>query len=319
MAYARAPYRRTFRRKSEKKSTTYRKKTTGGLVRKTYKPKPKAVRFALTKPMRHLVDARVDKNLEVKTVKAALWNPTDANFIYTTMRPAITALSVATLIPRLKQASVVSDIANASVPVRLGNVIHPKYCKLRLRIWVDQNDTTYGIGAGDRCTLQPYIFIGTCKSAKSYSQLIANNWAILRELWRNFTPYATTNAPTAEFGDAVPFDGVRSHFTQGCLNTSKFQPIKGGIKTFELIRPLGYAVGDPTTGSAGFTIPYCGKTMEWNIPMPQKLVYSDDIEDYPAAYNPICCIGFTYMNGAAPNEQAPLRVESSLQFDYTDA
>lgn len=315
MAYARAPYRR----KSGKKYGVAKKANVGGLVKKTYKPKPKAVRYRLTKPMRSLVDARIDKNMEIKTIKASLWAPTDAGYTYYTLRPAINSLNVATIIPRLKQATTVGDIANASVATRLGNVICPKYCKLRLRIWVDQNDTTYGTGSGDRCTIQPYVFVGTCKAAKGYAKLTENTWGVLKSFWRTFDPYSITNSPTGGFGDDTDFDGVRAHFTQGCLNTSKFAPIKGGVRTWELIRPLGYAVGDITAGGAGFTIPYCGKTLEFNVPMPQKLVYSDDGEDYPASYNPFVAIGFTYMNGAAPNEQAPLRCESTVQFDYTDA
>lgn len=314
MAYA----RRNYRPKSGKKYVA-KKQNIGGLVKKSYKPKPKVVRYRLTKPMRSLVDARVDKNMEIKTIKASLWAPTDSGYIYYTLRPAISSLNVATIIPRLKQATSVGNIANASDPVRLGNVICPKYCKLRLRLWVDQNDTTAGVGSGDRCTIQPYVFVGTCKAAKGYDKLTENTWGVLQSFWRNSDPYSTTNVPTGNMGDDAKFDGVRAHFTQGMLNTSKFAPIKGGVRTFELIRPLGYTVGDLTGGAAGYTIPYCGKTLEFNVPMPQKLVYSDDAQDYPGNYNPFVAIGFTYMNGAAPNEQAPLRCESTVQFDYTDA
>ena len=120
-------------------------------------------------------------------------------------------------------------------------------------------------------------------------------------------------------GDANEFLGVRYQFINGQLNTDKFTPIKGGIRSPVLRRPWAGTFGTSIDGGGAWTMPYAGTNMEFTVPMPKVLRYSEDGEDYPSHYNPFVAIGFSYENGAAPNEQAPLCCESSVIFTYTDA
>jgi len=317
MAYAKRKYSRG---KSPRRSAYGKRSKPAAIAVKRKSRKAVAPRYKLTRPMRSLVDARVNLHLETRTVKASLWPPvkgTSYNFAN-----AISDVSVATIIPRIKQAQSPEQLANASVPFREGNQICPKYCSLRIRLWVDPNDTTYGIGAGDRCMIQPYLFVGTHRSLKDYDSLTENNWECLEQFWRDQGGFVTTDDPSpGGLGNSGLFTGERGVFVQGCLNREKFSPITGGVKTFMMNRPLGWSVNtnqDPSAG-AGFTIPYVGRDFTFKIPMPKVLKYDKNDAEYPANYCPFVAVGFTYHNGAPPSDEKPLLCESQVTFTFTDA
>lgn len=300
--------------------TLKRKKPPPALAvkRKARKTRPSAG-VRLTRPMRSLVDARVNQHLETRTVKASLWpqaSGTSMNFAN-----HIDDMSVATIIPRIRQAQTTAALGEADVPYRVGNEICPKYCSVRIRLWVNPNDTVVGASAGDRCMIQPYLFVGTHRARKQYDVLTQNNWDCLQDFWRGNQTFATTDDPALNgMGEATMFTGERGDFTQGTLNRDKFSPVKGGVKTFALCRPLGWQL--PTMGAAasgGLTIPYVGREFNFKIPMPQKLKYTDNNSEYPANYCPFVAVGFTYMNGAPASLEKPLLAESQVTFVYTDA
>lgn len=315
MAYGKTSKKRYMRRKSPVRRKTAR---LAAMVPKRKKRGLRPAQVKLTRPMRTLVDRRVNAHLETYTTKNALWAPTDGrDTTYYTLRPAITELSVATIIPRIFQ-----DYDPNVGPYRRGNTIHPKFLILRLRLYVDQNDTVYGDQAGDRCAIQPYVFVGTHKGRKSYETLTQNNWECLADFWRCNTNFGTTDQPGTGYGEAKGFSGKRTDFVSGNLNSACFAPISGGTKTWALTRPLAYAVpagGVTASGGAGFAIPYNGREFTFKIPCPAKLKYTDDQSEYPSNFCPFVAIGFTYMSGAEPNDEAPLRVESNVHFSYTDA
>jgi hypothetical protein len=294
-----------------------RKQSAPRAIKATPRIKPKPMTFTLTAPMKNLVDKRIDRHQETIMLKNSLFPDTNNTQCWYGIKPYIDYLNVATIIPRISQSSE----AEANVNIRKGNSICPKYCYVKLRLWVDQNDTTYGLGAGDRCAITPYIFVGNHRSRKAYDVLTQNNWECLADFWRCNGPFGTTNSPAAEgMGDSKGFNGKRYQFNQGKLNTEKFMPVKGGVKSFNMTRPLGYAVlNDPLAGGAGFAIPYNGREFYIKVPMPAKLKYTDNTSEYPSNHCPFVAIGFTYMSGAAPNDETPLRVESTCTFAYTDA
>lgn len=273
--------------------------------------------------MRSLVDRRVNAHLETRTLRTTLWHPSSGAGTAYTLRNEITNLSCATLIPRIRQAVTIAGLAETDLPTRVGNQISPKSLFLKIRLFQDPGDTVQGMAGNDRAMIQPYVFVGTHKACKSHAEVTENNWGILNEFWRHSTPFSDTDQPAGGLGDATSFTGYREHFLVGELNRTKFSPIKGGVKTFEMLRPLGWVspFGDPASGygAAGFTIPYTGREFTFNIPMPKILKYSENTDEYPANYCPFIAIGFTYMNGAFPSAQAPLRCESSVKFTYTDA
>ena len=269
--------------------------------------------------MRTLVDSRVNAHLETRTIKASLW-PQEVNTSFN-FANHIDDFSVATIIPRIRQALTPQALGEADVPYRVGNEICPKYCFLRIRIWIDPGDTVTGPSGNDRCMLQPYLFVGTHRARKSYDTLTQNNWDCLQDFWRGNQTFGTTNDPALNgMGEATSFTGERGDFLQGSLNRDKFSPIKGGVKTFQLCRPLGWYANpvEPTAGG-GFTIPYTGREFTFKIPMPQKLKYTDNNSVYPANYCPFVALGFTYMNGAGASLEKPLLAESTVTFAYTDA
>ena len=149
--YSRASYPRKYRsynRWPSKASTPrsaapYSKRPVAGVVKKSYRPRTAPVKYQLTKPMRSLVDARVNKHLETTTIRASGWDPSHLNFY--TLRPAITNLSVFTIIPRIAQATTLDEAVEANTPYRKGIAICPKYCKVRLRLFIEQNSNNYDI------------------------------------------------------------------------------------------------------------------------------------------------------------------------------
>lgn len=285
-----------------------------------------AAGLTLSRPMRTLVDARVNKHLEVKTVKAYLFPPTQVagvfNKTYYTLRANITDLSVATIIPRICLADDGREIADPDNPTRIGNKIKPVSCYLRVRLYLDSQDTVEGVGAGDRSAIQPYLFIGYNKAAKSFNELTESNWgATVDRFWRSAGKHQmmpTTDVPNSLLGEDGPFDGNRGTFLLGNLNTSLLHPYH--IRTPELIRPYGDAIGDPTTGYAGFAGNFLAqKEYTFKIPMPSVLTYSQGDDCFPTNTMPFLACGFTYMNGAQPSGQAPLRIETCVTFKFTDA
>ena len=288
------------------------------LRRKTRRARPTAG-VRLTRPMRSLVDSRVNAHLETRTIKASLW-PQVKGTSYN-LANHIDDFSVATIIPKIEKVGNVQEFVTPNMPFRSGNVIHPKGCWLRLRLWVDPGDTVTGPAGNDRCMIQPYVFVGTHRARKSYNVLTQNNWECLEEFWRGNPTFNTTANPNiAGTGDASYFTGERGDFTQGQLNRDKFSPIPGGLKTFALCRPLGWYANpvEPTAGG-GFAIPLTQREFMFKIPMPNKLTYTDNDDAYPSNYCPFVAIGFTYMNGAAASLEKPLLVESSVTFQFTDA
>ncbi|MBA7710574.1 hypothetical protein ES703_119517 [subsurface metagenome] len=276
--------------------------------------------------MRSLVDARINRNLEVKTVKAFLFPPTQVagvfNKTYYTLEAEISDLSVATIIPRIALAKDGQEISDPDNPTRVGNKIRPVSCELRVRLYMDSQDTIEGLGAGDRSSVQPYLFVGYNKTAKSWQELTDHQWGgTVDRFWRSAGKHQsmpTTDVPNSLIGEDGPFDGNRGTFLLGDLNTSILHPYH--VRTPELIRPYGDAIGDIAGGYAGFAGNFLAqKEYTFKIPMPSVLTYSQGDDQFPTNTMPFLACGFTYMNGAEPSGQAPLRIEGVVTFKYTDA
>jgi hypothetical protein len=278
--------------------------------------------------MRTLLDARINRHLEVKTIKCALFTPTSggSHDTFYTLRPEISLYSVATLIPRIRLASSAAEIANPDAPMRVGSQIKPLSCFLRVRLYLDNQDTIQGNGAADRAAIQPVLFVGYNKAAKSYEDLTANNWdATIDRFWRSGgkfisgSPFPTTDAPQGKFGFDGPFTGERRNFILGEPNSDLLHAYH--YKAPQMIRPVGWYQNPVVEeGGGGFAGQFLTqKEYTFKIPMPSTLNYSNPSDEYPTNTMPFLACGFTYMNGAAPNEQAPLRIETALTFKFTDS
>ena len=318
MPYAR---RRKYYKRPTSRFATKSVKTAAIVAKKPVKRQTR--NYKLTKPMRMLVDHRINRKLETKTLKYSLFPPTDgAGYNAYTLRAAITDLSVATIIPAISHIAD-PDNFQGNTPFRIGNVIHPKYCYLKVRLYVDQNDTTSGAGAGDRAAIQPYLFIGYNKTNRSYASLTADSWGgTVDRFFRSGAGHGTypvvTN-PGKDMALDCPFDGRRPVMMHGSYNSDILRAYH--VRTPELTRDLGYYFGDPTTGYGGMAGKFLAqKEYTFKIPMPKALKYSNTGEIYPMnSAMPFLACGFTYMSGANPSNQAPLRIETSCTFAFTDA
>ncbi len=315
----------------------YRRKRSGRRSLKRKAPPVKAVvpkrtryskavrapsRYKLSRPLRYLVDKQINRHLESKVIRFSAYPVTSgAGSAAYTLRPAITELNMAILVPQIRHANTIPDITAENGPVREGNQINPKWLSIIVTVFQDPSDTNQGVGAGDRGQIQPYIFIGESRSLKNVPALINNNWDdVKNNFWVAPDTFATPNDPSPNFysGDGHQFEGERWQFLQGSLNTKALRPHM--VKAPKLVREVGYTSNPvPGDGDAGWNSRYISRTYRCRIPCPKVLKYENNTSLYPQNFAPFMAIGFTYMNGAAPNEQAPLRCESQVKFIYTDA
>lgn len=274
--------------------------------------------FRLSAPMRTLVDRRVNKHLETKELRYLLFTPTaGAGSTAYTLRNAISDLSIKPLLCPITQ----SDEPLGNSPYRLGNTIHPVSLTVRVKLYVSPADgATQGTGAADRGAIQPYLVVGHNKNVRDTVDLTANNYATtIDNFWRDTNGASTQEAP-AEAGISDAFTGERSQYINGRLNTSIIRPIKGGVKQPILVRPVGFYQNPVVTeGGGGFATSHVERNYVFRVPIPKKLRYNNNNSEYPESYAPFLACGFTYVDGAAASEQAPLRMETNVTFRYKDA
>ena len=321
MAYGRWNNRR---RKPTKSVRIVRGSKPAAMVAKRKPAKKTYSRYRLSAPMRALVDRRINRKLEPIVLKYSLTPVTQgAGGNAYTLRNAISSLSMFPIWPAIASVSQTQNPIIANTPYRVGNQIHPKYCYLKVRLFVSQDDTTSGAAAGDRAAIQPYLFIGYNKTERSYDGLTANSYAsTVDHFWRSSAINGQYPVPTNigdEAANDCPFRGDRERFMHGTYNKSLLHCYHQ--RAPELVRDLGYYFGDPTTGYGGFAGKFLAqRTYNFKIPVPKVFRYSDDGTEWPVNTTfPFLAVGFTYMNGARPSQEAPLRMETSCTFVYTDA
>ena len=283
------------------------------------KPKPKASNYRLTAPMRTLVDKRIDRKLETKELRYMLWSPTDGNGTTAyTLRNEISYLSIKPLLCPISQDN--DPLANSAF--RLGNVIMPTHLSVRVKLYLKVDEDPQGTGAGDRGAIQPYLFVGHNKNIKNIVNLTANNYAsTIPFIWRtsSINPSPTQEAPGTQ-GEVGSFTGYRDEYVLGRYNDSLLRPIKGGIKQPVITRPVGFYQNPvPTEGGGGFATSHVERNYVFNVPVPKKLTYSNNEAEFPDNFAPFLMCGFTYVAGAEPSIQAPLRIETCVHFKYKDA
>ena len=314
--------RRTFRRHT-RMPTRKAPKTVAIVAKKTHTAirRRRPSNYKLTKPMRYLIDKRVNAHIEPITLRYSLYPvTTGAGYAAYTLRPEITDLSIVPVLPKIVQSHNTEDFAKQNGPVRMGNTICPKYLGITLTVFQDPSDTNQGVGAGDRGQIQPYILVGQMKDRKSFDAMSENSYdELVHTIWVAPDQFSTSDniAPNVNSGEGHQFTGDRWQFLQGQLNKKSITPFFQ--RAPRLVRTVGYTSNPtPADGDAGWNCRYSGRTYKFRVPCPKHLKYVTNNDVYPCNFSPFCAIGFTYMNGAPPNEQAPLRCESSVKFVYTD-
>jgi hypothetical protein len=158
------------------------------------------------------------------------------------------------------------------------------------------------------------------KNVRNNINLTANNYdKLLPFVWKASAGPSTQQTPTAQ-GEAEAFSGYRDQFVLGRYNDSLLRPVKGGVKQPVITREVGYYQNPvPTEGGGGFSNRHVERNYLFNIPVPKKLNYTNNEAEFPDNFAPFLMCGFTYVAGAEPSHEAPLRIETCVHFRYTDA
>ena len=324
-------------KRSRTRSRAPSRKKLKALVRRKA-PKRKrapAAGVKLSRPMRALVDKRIDRHLEETSVRYFL-KPLDtsggfptSNFESAyTLRSEISGLNIFSLLPAIVQR-VPGQASNElqNFPRRSGGEIRPKFLQVKIRLWTNPDVALFGSQANRFRELQVYAMIGHSKEFRNVPALKTNQLAMEKSFWwRPTNPLGAQNlTPTQEdlaiTMSATNFDGSESGRLLGQLNTQRFtathtwQPqINDGVA-------YGVDPDDPLAlaGSVMVKTRFYQKT--FNIPVPKTMKYEASSDVYPKAFAPFLAIGFNPMNGrsAAGNNTDNLCMTASCKFTYTDA
>lgn len=282
--------------------------------------KAPAAHLKMSKPMATLVDRRVMKKLETKELRYMLFEPTaGAGSTAYTLRNEISPLSIMPLLCKITQPdSNTEPLANS--PFRNGNAIHPVSLQVRVKLYIKSDETPQGLGAADRGAIQPYLFVGHNKNIRNNVQLAENNFeTTIPFFWRGTDQESTQQNP-ASAGISQEFTGERQQFIVGRLNTTLLRPIKGGVKSPVMTREVGYYQNPVASeGGGGFSNKHVERNYIFNVPVPKKLRYNQNDDEFPDNFAPFLACGFTYVGGADASSEAPLRIETNVTFRYKDA
>lgn len=271
---------------------------------------------SVPKPVKNYIKKASLSQLETKELRYMLWSPTaGAGSSAYTLRNEISNLSIKPLLCPIAQ----SDDAKANSPFRLGNEIIPVSLTVKVKLYLKSDEDPQGLGAADRGAIQPFLFVGQDKNTRNVINLTANDYnKILPFVWRKTNGLSTQETPV-EGGEVSAFTGSRMEFVTGRYNDSLLRPIKGGIKTPVITREVGYYQNPaPTEGGGGFSNRHVERNYVFNVPCPKKLKFTNNEAQYPDNFAPFLMCGFTYIAGADPSTQAPLRIESCVHFKYKD-
>jgi len=311
------------RRKAKPAAMARRKRATGSR-------RAPAAGLRLTRPMRALVDRRVDKKLETRVIKFSAFPVTHGGGSNSySFQNAITTLSIGQLIPKIE--SVPSGSTTSFVvpnqPYRVGAKINVRWLTVRVRVYTDYGvDSILGQVSGadslDRSQIEPYILLFKDKERRMDPADSTGIAAALAELWyapcsANTPAYPVGADPPVHTAVSGPFTGERDNFKHGWLNSKRFTKI--AARSCFLTRDIGRYTdfGAEGGGYAGRFAPT--KTFTFRVPLPKQLKYANPADNYPSNTSmPWIAIGFSYTNGAAASAQAPLRAETSVSFAFTD-
>ena len=270
----------------------------------------------IPKTVQRYVKKTALNQLETKELRYMLWTPTaGAGSAAYTLRNEISDLSIKPLLCPIIQ----SDVAVANSPFRYGNEIIPVSLIVKVKLYLKSDEDPQGTGAADRGAIQPFLFVGHDKNTRNVVNLTANNYnKILPFVWRKTDGLSTQQSPT-DGGEVGAFTGNRGEFVTGRYNDSLLRPIPGGIKTPVITREVGYYQNPaPTEGGGGFSNRHVERNYVFKVPCPKKLKFTNNDATYPDNFAPFLMCGFTYVGGADPSIQAPLRIETAVHFKFKD-
>jgi len=262
----------------------------GGVVQRRGKA-VSARRYKLAKPVRTLVDRRIDRKVERGATTFHL-----RRYQFTNLIADAPLLRLHTIIPDIAQGDERNDRHGTSV--RLTNL----YIKGRIDVPADDNPL---LGNDDRAEIYVRMFVLSCRNYKSLDDVVANWTAgdILNS--RFFKNNASDSAPTGLYVDML-----------SDVNREAF--IVHHDRVMKLDRSLGY-FPDPTSTSGAATQRPVSR--EFKIPLKVKnkvLKYWDPSQVQPSNYQPFVCCLFAYGNGASPSLSAVPYIEYMSKVSFKD-
>lgn len=272
------------------RTSARRKSYLGGVVQRRAKSVATS-RLRLAKPVRKLVDRRIDRKVERGATTFHQRRYQFSNLIEDA--------------PLLRLHPIIPDIAlgderndRHGTQVRLTRL----YIKGRIDVPADDNPL---IGNDDRAQIYVRMFVLSCRHLKLLSEVIANWTAgdFLND--RFFKNNASDSAPTGKYIDML-----------SDVNREAF--IVHYDKVMKLDRNYGY-FPDPTSTSGA--APQRPTSREFTIPLKVKnkiLKYWDPSQVQPANYQPFVCCLFAYGNGANPSTSPVPYIEYQSKLSFKD-
>lgn len=262
----------------------------GGVVQRRRKTVASA-RLRLAKPVRKLVDRRIDSKVERGATTFHL-----RRYQFTNLISDAPVLRLHPIIPDIALGDERND--RHGTQVRLTRL----HIKGRIDVPADDNPI---VGNDDRAQLYVRLFVLSVRNLKSLTDVVANwnSGDILDD--RFFKNNASDSAPTGSYVDML-----------SDVNREAF--IVHYDKVMKLDRSLGY-FPDPTSTSGAATQRPVSR--DFNITMKVKnkiLKYWDPGHVQPSNYQPFVCALFAYGNGAGPSASAVPFIEFMSKLSFKD-
>ena len=259
--------------------------------------------FKLSRPMKELVDARIDANKQDHWIRSQYpWVGIQG---IPHLNSAGAPSGVWPVIPKIPQVGTVgpgAQLTSANISSREGNQIQLKsiVCNINLVMAPEYhlNDTSY---AGIRYR----VIIFSCKKYSQYFELINNFFDSTGS--DNLEQYFLRDGK-----DAVPRDSKMENFDL---------PVNSELFTVHAQRTgkmnRGVAYGDYTGSSAIVKAP----NVTLKIPLKvksRKLLYNTTTENLPTNFNPLIWIGYTAYDGTAMHSGNAVHMVGSTTVRFED-
>lgn len=252
------------------------------MQKKARSDKYAAARLKLSKPMRVLVDRRVDRKLETKVgYRHVTFNPSSK----------ITYSQVSLLLPEIPQAGS-SGNPEVDREVCIGSSIIATSFHIN-----GYMNMVYEDSEPDWSTILARMFIVSDKGIRFYGALSGGVYDFVGELLRHgSTPQDYDGTPEAQLMP-INFDRVTTHHT----------------RTYNLAGDMAVHTG--FTGSLKVkTIPF-----RVNLKLKNKVLkYAEPDDVFPHNYAPVFALGWTCANGNTPSG-SPVKVVYTTTLRYKDA
>lgn len=258
--------------------------------------------FKLSKPMKELVDARIDANKQDHWIRSSYpWQGLQG-IPHHTFGSAPSG--VFPVIPKIAQAGTIgagAQLETNNISSREGSQVQLKSVVINLNLCMSP---TYGDTSAAHAGIRYRVIVFSCKKYSTYNEAIENFFNLTQS--DNLQQYLMRDG-----SEAKPWNSLMEDFDLP-VNSEMFTV--HAQRTGKLNR--GVAYGD-TTGSSG-VMKFPNVTLK--IPLKvksRKLLYNDPTEQYATNFNPMIWIGYKAYDGTSLHSGNYIHVvgNSVVRFD----